>query len=111
MKNKDERGKRIIIDYLNTRFSTCELEVRHHLHLHNELSGHKIEGTFYNLCGIPILEIYKTSTSHKSNFDHDFLMEFASWFPKIRYKRRYLRDWFFTTYNITLPEGCILYVR
>lgn len=105
------REQEIVLAYLTTKFGGCDLTIKEHKHKHNLESEYTVENTYYYVSDIPILLIHKTKQEHSANFTKQFLREFISWFPNIKYKRRYIKEWFFTTYNISLPEGCVLHVR
>jgi hypothetical protein len=103
-KTIDERKKTIVLDYLNTKFKGKNLEVK--------VSPHNPNYIMYYLGTTMILNAWKYSekSNFRANFGDRFLDEFIRWFPKFKYKRRVLRDWLFTNYDIKLPEGCVLYV-
>ena len=101
-KTRDERKREIVLDFLQTKFEGCELKT--------ETSRYNKTYTVYRVGDTMLLETWMTSSGYRGNFTKQFLKEFAAWFPKVKYKRRVLRDWFFSTYNPTLPEGCTVYV-
>ena len=103
-KTRDERKKEIILDFLNTKFKGKKLE--------SKVSPHNPNYIMYFLDKTMILSAWKYSekSNFRANFDSRFLEEFATWFPKFKYKRRMLRDWLFENYDIKLPEGTVLYV-
>ena len=103
-KTRDERKKAIILDFLDTKFKGKELRFK--------VSPFNPNYLMYFLGNTMILGIWRHSekTNFRANFDSRFLEEFATWFPKFKYKRRMLRDWLFENYDIKLPEGTVLYV-
>ena len=103
-KTRDERKREIILDFLNTKFKGKKLE--------SKVSPHNPNYIMYFLDRTMILSAWKYSekSNFRANFDSKFLEEFATWFPKFKYKRRMLRDWLFENYDIKFPEGTVLYV-
>ena len=101
-KTRDDRKRELVLEYLKTKFDGCELRT--------ETSRYNQTYTMYYLGETMLMESWMTSNGYRGNFSKRFLEEFASWFPNVKYKRRVLRDWFFTNYNPTLPEGCTVYV-
>jgi hypothetical protein len=100
-KKRDVRRKEIILDFLNTKFDGCELKIQE-----NE---YNVSYKRYYLGRTLMMATWKYSKEHKGTFDKDFLKEFAIWFPNFKYKRRILKEWFITNYNIDVPEGCRIY--
>jgi hypothetical protein len=101
-KLRENRNKEIILEFLNTKFNNCKLRT--------EVSRYNETYTMYYLDNTLVMESWMRGKEYRGNFEKRFLQEFTSWFPNIKYKRRVLRDWFFTNYNPILPEGCIVYV-
>jgi hypothetical protein len=103
-KTKEQRRNRIILCYLETKFHGCELLI--------QTSTFNPNFIMYFLGNTMIMNVWKYSekTNFRANFNKRFLEEFATWFPKFKYKRRILRDWLFENYEIKLPDGCELYV-
>jgi hypothetical protein len=101
-KKRDERKKEIVLDFLKTKFDGKELRI--------EESRYTETYKRYYLGDTLLMETWMSRGIHKGNFGKKFLEEFATWFPKFKYKRRILKDWFITNYNPTLPEGCEIYV-
>jgi hypothetical protein len=103
-KTRQERKNLIILEWLNTKFKGSELEV--------EISRYNSNYIMYYLGTTLIMSAWRFSekTNFKASFDVRFLKEFAIWFPNFKYKRRVLKDWLFSNYDINIPEGCTLYV-
>ena len=103
-KTRDQRRNDIVLDYLNTKFKPYTLETR--------ISPRNPNYIMYYLGTTMILSAWKYTekSNFRANFGGRFLEEFATWFPKFKYKRRILRDWLLTNHNPQLPEGTVLYV-
>jgi hypothetical protein len=97
-KIKNEKIKKIILDFLETKFNKCEL-------IMDQRSG------VYTRCFLAdtlFLEIWIEDNSYSANFHENFLVDFAKWFPNIKNRKKILKEWFLKNYNNTLPEGCSL---
>jgi hypothetical protein len=101
-KLREIKNKKIILDFLNTKFNNCELKT--------EVSKYNQTYIRYYLDDTLILESWMKGKEYRGNFSQKFLQEFSLWFPNVKYKRRVLNEWFFTNFNPKLPEGCIVYV-
>lgn len=101
-KKHDDRKKPIIINYLNTKFDGKELV--------EWTSPYNTNFKIYYLGDTPIIDVYLRGDGFRGTYHQDFLWEFSNWFPKFKYKRRHLHEWFMEKYNPKLPEGCTIYV-
>ena len=101
---KTQRNKKIVDEFLNTKFKGCELFIKETKY--DQSTGYdRSDGFFlhvkqYYLCDTEIIYQHTNPTEFKICFSNPFLKELSRWVP-LKGKKQIFRDWVFSNH---LPD-------